>query len=39
MKWLEDVKKDLRELKVERWRGKADDREEWAPGKKEAKAV
>ena len=30
MRWLEDVEKDLREVKVKRWRQKAVDREEWA---------
>jgi len=28
--WLEDVEKDLREMRVKRWRQKAVDREEWA---------
>jgi hypothetical protein len=28
MRWLEDVEKDLREMKVKRWRQKAVDREE-----------
>jgi hypothetical protein len=27
MRWLEDVEKDLREMKVKRWRQKAVDRE------------
>jgi hypothetical protein len=30
MRWLEDVEKDLREMKFKRWRRKAVDREEWA---------
>jgi hypothetical protein len=30
MRWLEDVKKDLREMKVKRWQQKAVDREELA---------
>jgi hypothetical protein len=38
-KWLEDVEKDLREMKVKRWRQKAVDREEWAFVIKEAKAM
>jgi hypothetical protein len=37
--WLEDVKKDLRVLQVERWREKAVDREEWAPVMEETKAL
>ena len=36
MRWLEDVEKDLREMKVKRWRQKAVDREEWASIIKEA---
>jgi hypothetical protein len=36
---LEDVEKDLREMKVKRWREKAFDREEWALVIKEAKAL
>jgi len=31
--------KDLREMKVKRWRQKTADREEWASVMKEAKAV
>jgi hypothetical protein len=30
LRWLEDVKKDLLEKNVKRWRQKAVDREEWA---------
>jgi len=30
LRWLEDVEKDLREMKVKRWRQKAVGREEWA---------
>ena len=37
--WLEDVQKGLREMKVQRWREKAFDREEWASIIKEAKAL
>jgi len=37
LRWLEDVEKDLREVKVKRWRQKAVDREEWASVIKEAK--
>ena len=39
MRWLEDVEKDLREVKVKRWRQKADDREERAFTFTEAKAL
>jgi hypothetical protein len=35
---LEDVKKDRREMKVEKWREKAVDRDEWVPVMEEAKA-
>jgi hypothetical protein len=38
MKWLEDVEKDLREIKVKRWRQKAVDREERASVINEVKA-
>jgi hypothetical protein len=37
LRLLEDVKKDLREMKVKRWRQKAVDREEWASVIREAK--
>jgi hypothetical protein len=36
--WLEDVQKDLREVKF-RWRQKAVEREEWTSVINEAKAV
>ena len=36
---LKDVGKDLREMKVKRWRHKTVDREEWASVIKEAKVV
>jgi hypothetical protein len=39
VKWLEDVERDLREMKVKRWRQKAVDREEWAIVIEEAKAL
>ena len=39
MRWLEYVVKDLREMKVKRWRQKAVDREEWASVIKEAEAL
>ena len=34
-----DVEKELREMKVKRWRQKAVDRKEWASVIKEAKAL
>jgi hypothetical protein len=37
--WLENVEKDLREVKVKRWREKAVDREEWASIIKTAEAL
>ena len=36
--WLEDVKRNLRDMKVKRWRRKAVDREEWASVIEVAKA-
>jgi len=39
MRWLEDVERDLCEMKVKRWRQKAVDRDEWASVIKEAKNV
>jgi len=39
VRWLEDVEKDVREMKIKRWRQKAVDREGWAAVIKEAKAV
>jgi hypothetical protein len=39
LRWLEGVEKDLREMKVKRWRQKAFDREEWASVIKEANAL
>jgi hypothetical protein len=38
LRWLEDVEKDLHEMKVKRWQQKAVNREEWASVIKEAKA-
>jgi hypothetical protein len=29
LRWLEDEENDIRELKVKRWRQKANNREEW----------
>jgi hypothetical protein len=39
LRWLKDVERDLRELKVKRWRQKAVGREEWTSVIKEAKAL
>jgi hypothetical protein len=39
MRWLEDEEKDLREMKVKRWRQKAVDREKWASVIEEGKAL
>ena len=38
LRWLEDVEKDLWEMKVKRWLQKAVDREEWASIIEETKA-
>jgi hypothetical protein len=38
LRWMEVVEKDLREMKIKRWRQKAVDREEWASVIKEVKA-
>jgi hypothetical protein len=38
-RWLEDAEKDVREVKVKRWRHKAVDREEWTSVIKEAKVL
>jgi len=39
LKWLEDVGKNRRELKVKGWRQKAVDREEWVSVIQQAKAL
>jgi len=39
LRWMENVEKDLLELKFKRWRQKAVDKEEWASIIKEAKAL
>jgi len=39
MRWLEDVEKNLREMKLKRWRQKAVDGEERASTITEAKAL
>jgi hypothetical protein len=38
LRWLEDVERDLREIKVKRWRRNAVDREEYASVIQVAKA-
>jgi len=38
LRWINDVKDDLRKLGVKRWRTKSLDREEWASIIREAKA-
>ena len=37
--WLEDVGKDIWEMKVRRWRQKAVNREEWVSVNKQTKAL
>jgi hypothetical protein len=39
LRWLEDVERDLWELKVERWLHKAVDREGWVSVGKDIKAL
>jgi hypothetical protein len=39
LRWLENVERELREMKFERWRQKEFDGEEWASAIKEAKTV
>ena len=39
MRWMEDVEKDLRGMKVERRRQKAGDKEEWVSVIKETEAL
>ena len=39
LRWLEDFEQDLQEMKFERWRQKAVDREKWASAINEAKAL
>jgi len=39
LRWMENVEKNLLEMKFQRWRQKAVDKEEWASIMKEAKAL
>jgi hypothetical protein len=39
VRWLEDVEKNVLEIKVKRWRQGAVDREEWASLIEEANAL
>jgi hypothetical protein len=39
MRWLEDVEKDIREMKVKRWRPNGVDMGEWASEMKGDKAL
>jgi hypothetical protein len=39
LRWLEEVENDLQELNVERWKGKANNSEEWACSKNEGKVL
>jgi hypothetical protein len=36
--WLDDIKEDLREMGIEGWRRKAQDRDQWRRTAQEAKA-
>jgi hypothetical protein len=39
LRWLDDVKNDVRVMKIKKWRKKAQNREEWASVIKEAKVL
>jgi hypothetical protein len=39
LRWLEEVERDLQEVKVKKWQQKAVDREEWAFVIEEAKTL
>jgi hypothetical protein len=38
VRWLDDVHEDLREMRIEGWRRKAQDRDQWRRTAQEAKA-